>query len=80
MYIYKHTFVKEEPCNENIIIYSMLSLHFLVLCLTVSLFEFETLMNEEMPGHYSVTLIPQQMHVAYCPLSLRGIYNRGFPR
>lgn len=52
-------------------IYSMLWLHFLVLCLMVSLFEFETSMNEEMPGHYDMSLISQQMCVVYSFLSLR---------
>lgn len=28
-------------------------------------------MNEEMPGHYNMSLISQQMSVVYCLLSLR---------
>lgn len=45
----------------------------------VSLFEFESVMNEEVPGHYDVRLTPQQiLHIVFCPKKKRAFYTRGF--
>lgn len=44
----------------------------------VSSFEFESLMNEEVPGHYDVRLTPQQiLHIVFYPKK-RAFYTRGF--
>lgn len=45
----------------------------------VSLFEFETFMNEEVPGHCDMSLIPQQtLHIIFYSKKKRAFYTGGF--
>lgn len=60
----------KETCKENIAIYGILWLHFLVLCSMVSFFELKT-WSGEMPGHYKSHSPINACHILFLMLRER---------